>query len=331
MGNVHLDLACGDYDRVRALRDGSVQAEGIELNLIPFRRPEETFWRMLMHREFDASEMSFGGYVAARSRGDSPFIAIPVFPSRFFRHSAIYVNAEAGIERPEDLKGRRVGVPEYQQTAAVWIRGILQDDHGVRPSDVLWFTGGQEHPGRRDKLRLTLPEDVRVERIAEGKTLSAMLEAGEIDALFTPLMPEPFLRRSPRVRRLFRNYRTVEADYFRRTGIFPIMHTLVIQQEVYERHRWIAQSLFKAFDEAKRRCIEPIYDTGALLYTLPWVVEDFETARELMGEDFWPYGLEANRKTLETFVRYAYEQGIATRPLAIEELFAAETLDTFRN
>jgi 4,5-dihydroxyphthalate decarboxylase len=330
MSTVHLDLACGDYDRVRALREGSVRPEGIDLNLIPFRRPEETFWRMLVHREFHAAEMSFGGYVAARSRGESPFIAIPVFPSRFFRHSAIYVNVDARIARPVDLRGKRVGVPEYQQTAAVWVRGILQDEYGVHPSDVEWHIGGQEHPGRRDKLRYALPADVRVERILDGKMLAPMLEAGEIDALVTPLMPSPFLRRSPRVRRLFADYRAVEADYYRRTGIFPIMHTIVLRQEVYAQHPWIAQSLYKAFDEAKQRCLEPLYDTGALLYTLPWLVEEYEQARDLMGDDYWPYGLKANRTTLETFVRYAHEQGIAARPLAIEELFAAETLETFR-
>jgi 4,5-dihydroxyphthalate decarboxylase len=237
---------------------------------------------------------------------------------------------EAGIERPEDLKGKRVGVPEYQMTATIWLRGILQDDYGVRPQDLHWLAGGQEHPGRREKVALTLPADVHLERIGETQTLSPMLEAGEIDALFAAQMPAPFLRRSPRVRRLFPNYRQVEADYYQRTRIFPIMHTVVMKQALYERHPWVAQSLFKAFDAAKQRCAEQIYNTAALRYMLPWIVDDYESARDLMGDDFWPYGFEANRHTLETFVRYAYEQGIAARAVEVAQLFAKETLDTFR-
>ncbi len=325
-----LDLACGDYDRIAPLHDGTVRPEGIDLTVIPFERPEEIFWRMLIHGEFDVSEMSLGSYVAGRARGDFPFIAIPVFPSRVFRHSAAYVNVDAGIERPEDLKGKRVGIPEYQMTATIWLRGILEDDYGVRPADLHWLAGGQEHPGRREKVALTLPPEVRLERIPEDRTLSPMLEAGEIDALFTARMPEPFRRRSPRVRRLFPNYRQVEADYFRRTRIFPIMHTIVIKQAVYEQHPWVAQSLFKAFVAAKARCAEQLYDTGALRYMLPWVMDDYEDARDLMGEDFWPYGLEANRHTLETFVRYSHAQGITSRAVDPAELFAKETLDTFR-
>jgi 4,5-dihydroxyphthalate decarboxylase len=329
MRQLALDLACGDYDRVRALRDGTVRPEGIDLTVIPFERPEEVFWRMLMHQEFDVAEMSLGSYVAGRARGDFPFVAIPVFPSREFRHSAIYVHVDAGIHRPEDLKDKRVGIPEYQMTATIWQRGMLEDDYGVRPSDVRWLAGGLEHPGRREKVPLALPPDVHLERIPEDQTLSPLLEAGAIDALFTARMPVPFVGRSPRIRRLWPNYREVEADYFRRTGIFPIMHTIVVKQAIYERHPWIAQSLVKAFVEAKDRCATAIYDTGALRYMLPWIVDDYEAARDLMGDDFWPYGLEANRVTLETFVRYAHQQGIAARALPLDELFATATLDTY--
>lgn len=330
MGRLHLDFACGSYDRTRALQDGSIEPEGIDLSYIPIDPPEEVFWRMLVHREFDAAEMSLGSYVAGHARGDLPFIAIPAFVSRMFRHSAAYINAESGIRRPEDLKGKRVGVPEYQMTATVWLRGILQDDYGVKPSDLHWYAGGQEHPGRREKIRLTLPADVRLERIPGDRTLSSMLVAGEIDALFAARMPSPFVEGSPRVRRLFPNYREVEADYFRRTGIFPIMHVVAIRRELYERHPWIAQSLFKALSEAKARCAGSLYDARALRAMLPWAIAEYEEARRLMGDDFWPYGLEANRTVLETFVRYASEQGVAARPVAVDELFAPETLDTFR-
>jgi 4,5-dihydroxyphthalate decarboxylase len=330
MGKLHVDFACGSYDRTRALQDGSVQPEGIDLTYIAIDHPEEVFWRMLMHHEFDVAEMSLGSYVAGRARGDLPFIAIPAFVSRMFRHSAAYINVDSGIRRPEDLKGKRVGIPEYQMTATVWLRGILQTDYGVKPSDLHWYSGGQEHPGRREKVPLTLPPDVRIERIPEDRTLSSMLEAGEIDALFAARMPSPFINRSPKVRRLFPNYREVESEYFRRTGIFPIMHTVAIRLDLYERHPWIAQSLFKALCEAKERCAKLLYDAGALRPMLPWAIDEYEEARALMGDDFWPYGLEANRKALETFVRYAYEQGVAARQIAIEELFAKETLDTFR-
>ena len=330
MGKLHIALACVPYDRTRALQDGTVQPEGIDLTYVPIDYPEEVFWRMLMHREFDVAEMSLGSYVAARARDDLTFAAIPAFVSRMFRHSAAYINIDSGIRRPEDLKGKRVGVPEYQMTATVWLRGILEDDYGVKPSDLHWYAGGQEHPGRREKVPLALPPEVRIERIPEDRTLSSMLEAGEIDALFAAKMPSPFVNRSPRVRRLFPNYREVEAEYFRRTRIFPIMHTVAIRRDLYERHPWVAQSLYKALCEAKERCASSLYDARALRAMLPWAIDDYEEARALMGDDFWPYGLETNRKTLETFVRYASEQGVAARRVPIDELFAKETLDTFR-
>jgi 4,5-dihydroxyphthalate decarboxylase len=330
MGKLQLDLACGDYDRVRALRDGEVVPDGIELNFIAMRRPEEIFWRMLMHHEFHASEMSFGSYVAGRARGDLPFIAIPVFPSRMFRHAAIYVHAESGIEQPEDLKGKRVGVPEYQMTAATWVRGILQDDHGVHIQDVTWVCGGLEHGGRREKIQLALPPEIRLERIADTATLAAMLEQGQIDALISAQAPSPFLRRSPAVRRLFADYRSVEADYYRRTHIFPIMHTVVIRQDVYEAHPWVAPSLLEAFLVSKQQCLADMSYTPALRYMLPWLHDELERAQELMGDDYWPDGLEPNRHTLDTFARYSYEQGITQRQIGVDELFAAPTTDTFR-
>ena len=306
---MRLSFACGDYDRVRALRDGRVRPEGIELTFLPLG-PEETFFRQLVHQEFDVSEISLGSYVVGRARGDLPLVAIPVFPSRCFRHSGVFVNVAAGITKPEDLRGKRVGVPEYQMTALVWIRGVLQEEFGVHPREIRWMSGGLEQPGRREKVALPLPPDVTVTPIPEGETLSRMLERGDLDAVFTARLPEPFVRRSLKIRRLWPDYRKVEADYFTRTGIFPIMHAVAIRREIYERDPWIAQSLAKALGAAKGLCAAAMYDTAALPYMLPWMHEEIETARALLGEDWWPYGLEPNRATLETFLRYAVEQGL---------------------
>ncbi len=326
---MRLSFAIGDYDRVRALRDGRVRADGIEFVFLPLG-PEEIFHRQIVHREFDVSEMSLGSYVTGLARGDLPFMAIPVFPSRAFRHSGAYVNVDAGIATPSDLGGKCVGVGEYQLTANVWLRGILQEEHNVRPSELRWYVGGLEQAGRRAKQTLSLPSDVHIEPIPEDETLSAMLERGALDAVFSPRMPPPFARRSPRVRRLFPGYRAAEAAYFARTRIFPIMHTVVIREEIYRRDPWIAQSLVKALTEAKRICADAIYNTATLSYMLPWMNDEIETVRALMGDDWWPYGIEPNRKTLETFLRYMEEQGIAGRRLTVEELFAPETIDTFK-
>jgi len=326
---VRLSFAIGDYDRVRALREGRVRADGLELTFLPLG-PEEIFFRQLVHQEFDVSEMSLGSFVAGLSQGEFPFVAIPVFPSRAFRHSAAYVHARANLARPEDLRGKRVGVAEYQLTANVWLRGILEDDHGVRPSEIHWFSGGLEEPGRREKVSIPLPADVTVEPIPKDETLSRMLERGDLDALFTPRLPEPWKRGSANLRRLFPDHRRVEAEYFRRTGIFPIMHTVAIRRSVYERDPWIAQSLTKALAEAKRLCASSLYETATLAYMLPWLTEEIESARALMGDDWWPYGLEPNRTTLATFLRYAASQGLAEKRLAVEDLFAKETLDTFK-
>jgi 4,5-dihydroxyphthalate decarboxylase len=325
-----LDLACGDYQIVRPLRDGTVKAEGMEINFISINKPPEVHWRMGIHAEFDAAEMSLGSFVAGKARGDFPFVGIPAFVYRKFRHSCAYVNTHAGIERPEDLKGKRIGVPEWQMTATVWLRGFLQDDYGVRPQDAHWFTGGLESSGRKEKVPLELPANIRVETIPEGNNLAAMLLGGEIDALLTAQVPQPYARRMAPIRRLFANPRAVEADHFRRTGIFPIMHVMVIRAALYRQHPWVAQSLYKALLEAKSLCIDSIFKNDAHHAVLPWTGHFAEEIRDLMGDDFWPYGVAANRKTLETFLRYAVEQGLARREMGVEELFAKETLETFR-
>jgi len=330
MAVLTLDLGCGDYDIVRPLKDGAVRAEGMEINFITINRPPEVHWRMGVHHEFDAAEMSFGSFIAGKARADFPFVGIPAFVYRKFRHSCAYVNVSAGINKPEDLKGRRVGVPEWQMTATVWLRGFLQDDYGVRPSDMHWLTGGLESSERKEKISLQLPPEIRMDHIASGKTLSDMLVSGEIDALLTAQVPVPFVKRVPQVKRLFANPREVEADHFKRTGIFPIMHVMILRAEFYKRHPWVAQSLYKALVDAKAHCMDAVFKNDAIHSALPWAGPHAEEVRTLMGQDFWPYGVDANRKTLETFLRYSFEQGLIARKLDGEELFLKETSDTFK-
>ncbi|MDD3654552.1 MAG: hypothetical protein PHO01_10265 [Desulfotomaculaceae bacterium] len=329
MSKLSVTIACPPYDRAQALRDGTVAPEGIDLNFLPMV-VEEVFWRQLKHAEFDVSESSLSSYVMTRSRGDDRFIAIPVFPSRFFRHSCVFINTHKGISRPEDLKGKIVGVPEYQMTAPVWIRGIFQDEYGVFPRDISWRSGGQEDPGRVDKIKMNLPPDVHHEPIPAEKTLSRMLDDGEIDALFTARAPSCFVNGSPNVARLFPNYREIEEEYFRKTSIFPIMHTIIIKREVYEANPWMAMSLYKAFCQAKEIVIKNSSTSVALYVTLPWLTHEVERTRKVMGDDWWPYGIGPNRKTLETFLRYHYEQGLSSKLMTIDEIFAPETMDEFK-
>jgi 4,5-dihydroxyphthalate decarboxylase len=306
-----------------------VRAEGIDL-VYNTLYVEETFFRMLRNREFDAAEMSLSSYCVSLMRDPPPFVAIPVFPSRFFRHSCIFVSAKSGVREPKDLAGRKIGVPEYQMTAPVWIRGILQDEYGVDPAGCEYLTGGEEEPGRDEKLTLDLPPKFRVKPIGPQQTLSRMIAAGEIDALHTARAPSTFRAQPDKVRRLFENFVEVEKAYYRKTRIFPIMHTVVIRRELYEKNRWIAQSLFKAFAQAQRKTYEVLNTSMALATMLPWQSAHVEEARALLGEDWWPYGLEPNRSVLETFLRYHHEQGLSQRRLKAEDLFAPETLASFR-
>ncbi len=329
MGKLRLSLACWNYDRTRGLLEGRIPVDGIDLTYLNLP-VEETFFRMLRHHEFDAAEMSLSSYVLSLFADDPPFIAIPVFPSRFFRHSCIYINRNSGIREPKDLIGKRVGTPEYQMTAGVWIRGILSDEYGVSVSSVNYFHGGEEESGRPEKLKLSLPSEIRLESIPADKTLSGMLDSGEIDALYTARMPSTFIKGSGSVRRLFEDYPAVEREYYQRTKIFPIMHTVVIRREVYEKHPWVAQSLYKAFVLAQRETYQEVYQTAALKYMLPWLIRHVEETRSLMGLDFWPYGFAANVLPLSTFLRYSYEQGLAKRLLQPQELFAAESLESFK-
>ena len=329
MGKLRLTMACSNYDRTRPLLEGRVPIDGIELNYLSLP-VEETFFRMLRHREFDVAEMSLSSYTLSLFLEDPPFVAIPVFPSRFFRHSCIYVHAGSGIREPKDLIGKRIGNPEYQMTAPVWIRGILSDEYGVPVTGATYLSGGEEEPGRPEKLALSLPPEIRAEAIPATKTLSQMIDAGEIDALYTARAPSTFTRGSGRVRRLFEDYPAVEQAYYLKTRIFPIMHTVVIRREVYEQNRWVAQSLSKAFVAAQKEVYEDLHDSGVLKFMLPWLLPHLEETEKLMGRDFWPYGLEPNEHTLSTFLRYSYEQGLSQRQLTPREIFAPESLESFK-
>jgi 4,5-dihydroxyphthalate decarboxylase len=308
--------------------DRTVVPDGIDL--VYLNMPvEETFFRMLRHREFDVAEMSLSSYVLSHFTEAAPFVAIPVFPSRYFRHSSIYVNAEAGIREPRDLIGRRIGTPEYQMTAPVWIRGIMSDEYGVKVDDVTYYAGGEEEPNRPEKLPLDLPPNIRVNRIGPTQTLSAMIDSGEIDALYTARKPSSYTGPKGRVRRLFENYAEVERAYFQKTGIFPIMHTIVIRREVYEANRWIAQSLYKAFAESQMRMYRDLEETAAHKVMLPWLSAHVEEARSIMGDDYWSYGFRPNREVLDTFLRYSYEQRLSKRRLRPEDIFVPETMENF--
>jgi len=329
LGNIRLTLACWNYDRTRALADGRVPVDGVDLTYLSLP-VEETFFRMLRYHEFDAAEMSLSSYVMSLFSGAPPFVAIPVFPSRSFRHSCIFVNRHSGISEPKDLIGKKAGSPEYQLTAPVWIRGILSDEYAVPVAGVKYFTGGQEEPGRIEKMKLSLPAEIQVQQIPAAKTLAKMLDSGEIDALYTPRIPSTFLHGSGSVRRLFENHAEVERAYFRKTRIFPIMHTVVIRRDIYEKHPWVAQSLYKAFVLAQRETYRDLYEAAALKYMLPWLLQHVEETRVMMGQDFWPYGFEPNLHTLETFLRYSHEQGLSKRQLNPRELFAPETFESFK-
>ncbi len=329
MSKLRLTFACYPYDRVQALMTGTVVPEGLDFNFIPLE-VEEIFWRQVNHQEFDACEMGLSLYIGPKSRGDEQSIAIPVFPSRFFRHSCVYINANKGIKKPQDLIGKKVGVPEYGITAVVWLRGIFQYEYGVHPRDVHWRIGGVEVPGRVEMLKLDLPADIDYQTIPADKTLSQMLDSGEIDALFTARAPSSFTSGSPNVRRLFDKYWDVEEDYFRRTSIFPIMHTVVIKRSVYEKNPWVAMSLYKALMTSKNMTLKNLQQTVALPASLPWLPHHVDHTRRVMGDDWWPYGIEKNRQTIDTICQYSFEQGLLAKKLTVEDLFAPETFDEFK-
>jgi 4,5-dihydroxyphthalate decarboxylase len=326
---VPLTVACWDYDRVRALIDGRVPIEGCDPTFFPLP-VEETFFRALRHAEFDVAELSLSSYLLLVDRGDSPYVAIPAFVSRAFRHSAIYVRTDRGIDRPADLVGRIVGVPEYQVTAAVWVRGILEDEYGVKPSDLRWRTGGVEQPGRHEKVDLVLPTGVEATAIPRDETLAQWFLDGRLDAIIAPRAPSCFIERRPHIGRLFPDFRGAERAYFAKTGIFPIMHVVGIRRGLVAQHPWLAASLFKAFVQAKRACMPELAEIAALKITLPWLAAEYEQTIATMGQDFWPYGVAGSVPSLEAILRYHHAQGLSSRRHAIAELFAPTTLEQVR-
>ncbi|OGA14810.1 MAG: 4,5-dihydroxyphthalate decarboxylase [Betaproteobacteria bacterium RIFCSPLOWO2_02_FULL_63_19] len=327
MNEIDLTISTWDYDRVRALIDGRVRVEGCRLNYIALS-PEECFHRGHFFKEFEATEIGCSFYLNAISIGDLSYRAIPVFLSRTFRHSGIYVRSDSGIKTPGDLRGRRVGVPEYQMTAAIWIRGMLKDQFGVDYADINWVEGGLEEWGRKSKIKLTLPPGFPLEQSPQGRSLNQMLVAGDLDAVIGARAPSCFIEGDPRVRRLFDDFKSAEKEYFAQSGIFPIMHCLAIRGDVADRHPWLATSLLKAFEEAKRIADQDLEEVAALKIGLPWLAQELAETKAVMGENFWSYGVPDNRKTLDAMVRYAYEQGVAARPLKMEEVFIASTVNT---
>lgn len=325
MARLELSVAMGDYDRTRPLLDGSVQIDGVRPVYMTLS-PEEIFFRAFRHAEFDISELSLSSYLVKASRDECPYVAVPVFLSRAFRHTSIYVRTDR-IKRPEDLRGCRIGIPEYQLTAIVWARALLEDDYGVKASDVTWVRGGIDEPGRPEKIKLELPSDVRLESAPDGDTISAMLDRGDIDAFIAP-RPPGCADSNPNVGWLFPDPSAVAKDYYRRTGVFPIMHVLGVRRTLAERHPWLPAAVLKAFEQSKAMALEKLADTSATKVTLPFVEEQLKGARELMGQDYWSYGVEVNRRTLETFVRHHWGQGLSVRRMEVEELFHPATYET---
>lgn len=317
----------GDYDRTRALFDGRVQIDGVD-PIYMLLNPEEMFFRAMRSMDFDIAELSFSSYLVKHSKGDCPYIAIPVFLSRAFRHTSIYVRKDR-IKKPEDLKGKRVGLPEYQLTANVWARAILQDDFGVRPEDVTWVRGGIDTPGRPEKIKLQLPADVKVEAAPEGKTISELLDQGDIDGFIGPRPPSRSALANPNIGWLFDDPTAVAKDYYRRTGVFPIMHVVGIRKELAAQHPWLPGAVFKAFTQSKAAALALLSDTSATKVTLPFVEEQLKAARETMGDDYWSYGVAPALKTLETFVRHHHSQGLSARLMSVDELFHPATYETY--
>jgi 4,5-dihydroxyphthalate decarboxylase len=326
MSKLQLSLACAGYDRTRALFDGRVTIDGVDL-VATVTEPEESFHRAFKFGEFDISEISMSSHTMTTSRGDNRYVAIPAPLSRVFRQSGIYVRTDRGIDKPQDLRGRKIGVPEYQITANVWIRGILEDEYGVKPSDIHWRRGGIEEPGRGERAPIRLPADIDLQQVPDDRTLSGMLESGELDGMITARAPSCFLRGAPDVGRLFTDYRAAEEDYFRRTGIFPIMHFVGIRKELVEKHPWLPVNVYKAFLKAKELVDADLNEICHLMVQLPWVVHEYQRTRAIMGDDYWPYGFEKNRHGIETFTQYHFRQGLSVRKVAPEELFCPSVLD----
>ncbi|MTH62015.1 ABC transporter substrate-binding protein [Paracoccus litorisediminis] len=325
---LQLSIACGDYDRNRPLLDGRVQIDGVE-PVVMRLNPEEMFFRAMRHEAFDICELSLSSHTLRVSRGDAPYVAIPAFVSRAFRHTGIIVRSDSGIRRPEDLKGRRVGIPEWQLTANVWIRALLEHEYGVRMQDIYWVRGGLEEPGRVEKVKLDLPEGVRIEEIGPEDTLRDMLADGRIDAFIGPRAPTSFVPSNPGLRWIFDDPTAEARAFFQKTRIFPIMHVIGIRRTLVDAHPWLPMAVFKGFVESKRVALEHLSETSATKVTLPFIEEQLRQARSLMGEDFWPYGFQPNRHVLDYFAEAHHHQGLSARRVDPSELFHQSTLESY--
>lgn len=324
--DIPLTIAVGDTDRVQAIKDGRVKVEGCDVTFIPME-PEEVFFRAFRYAEFDCCELSFSSHMRVTSQGRNEYVGIPAFVSRVFRHSGFYIRTDRGIEKPEDLRGKLVGVPEYQMTAPVWMRGILEDEYGIKPGEIRWRSGGQEQPGRDERTPFEPPEGLDLEPIPQDRTLVEMFEAGELDALTTARAPSSFMQGKPNVARLFPDFRAAEKEYYRKTGIFPIMHLMGVRKELAEKYPWLPGSILKAFIEARDIAYEELLKTAALGITLPWVEAETRETMALMGRDFWRYGIAESRHEIEALARYSYSQGLSERHLTPEDLFAPSTFE----
>jgi 4,5-dihydroxyphthalate decarboxylase len=327
MSKLQLSVAVGDYDRVRPLIDGTVAIDGVDATYMTLV-PEEIFFRAFRHAEFDICELSFSSFTVKTAQGDNPYVGVPAFVSRAFRHTSIYVRTDR-VRSPADLKGRKVGLPEYQLTANVWARAILEDDHGVKPAEVIWVRDGIETPGRPEKIGLDLPKEIRIESAPEGATISQLIERGEIDGFMAP-RPPAIARAHPHVGWLFADPTAAAMDYYKRTRIFPIMHLVGVRRSIAERHPWLPAAVLKAFSEAKTVALAKLSDTSATKVTLPLVEEQLKSTRALMGHDFWSYGVEPNRHAIDAFLRHHHDQGLSPRRLAVEELFHPATLEAHK-
>jgi 4,5-dihydroxyphthalate decarboxylase len=327
MSKLKLSVAIGNYDRARPLFDGEVQIDGVDPVFMTLP-PEEIFFRAFRSMDFDICELSMSSFTVKTAMGNNPYVGVPAFVSRAFRHNAIYVRRDR-IKAPGDLKGKRIGLPEYQLTACVWARIFLEEECGIRPSDVIWVRGGIDDPTRPEKITIKLPPDVHLEDAPEGKTISQLLEAGEIDGFIAPRVPRLAGKHNPNIGWLFPDPIAAGKAYFKRTGIFPIMHVTGIRRTLVDAHPWLPAAVLKAFEQAKAKCLEELEDTATSKCTLPFVDEQLRAARELMGHDFWSYGLANNRKVLETFLRHHHAEGLSPRLVTPEELFHPSTHESF--
>ncbi len=321
MTDLKIKMAMWDYDRVRPILDGRVKVRGCEIEFITLP-PEECFYRAYELLEFDVSEIGFVPYIIAKSRGLNPYTALPVFLSRMFRHSAIYIRNDRLIKKPNDLAGKTIGVVEYQMSAGMWCRGMLNDIYGIELTGLNWRQGGVNVVGRKEKFPLNLSDDFPLEPIPEGKTLSSMLENGELDAVISPEVPNCFNNGRGNIQRLFPDFAAVEREYYAQTGHFPIMHALGVRNDILHEHPWLPAELYRSFSEAKRLSDIDLFELRALKIGLPWIASHAHETVSIMGADFWAYGIESNRHTLEATVRYAHEQGLSLGRMEVDELFA---------